>query len=168
MAGVRQTRIKNGNRYVAFYFYKCNHCGGEIPESYPHTHKGEDYYCWDCSLLTGQISENEYLKQSGVYLKNAHAGVINNKVVVYIGKHPPWIERADKQERHSTQYQAWREAVFKRDNHTCQDCGIRGGTLNAHHIKSFKKYKKLRHDINNGITLCEKCHRKRHRKKVSA
>jgi DNA-directed RNA polymerase subunit RPC12/RpoP len=165
---IRKILVENGDRYEPFYIYQCVNCGHEVPESHLHTVEDNNYYCWDCSFLTNRISETEYLQFSGVYIDNAHAEAIDGKVIIYIGKNPPWIERTDKQERHSTQYQTWRKAVFERDNYTCQDCAIRGGTLNAHHIKSFKKYKDLRYDINNGITLCKKCHGMRHRKKVSA
>lgn len=68
--------------------------------------------------------------------------------------------------RNSREYQEWRACVFERDHYTCQNCGQVGGTINAHHIKSFKDYPDLRLEVNNGITLCLKCHKLAHGKKA--
>lgn len=59
--------------------------------------------------------------------------------------------------RNSKAYQDWRTKVFKRDNHTCQECGDQG-YLNAHHIKPFAKFPEFRFDVDNGITVCLDCH----------
>lgn len=71
-------------------------------------------------------------------------------------------------------YRQWRSDVFSRDDYTCQICGVRGGTLNADHIKLFSKImdeNKITSlemaenceelwNINNGRTLCLPCHYK--------
>ena len=64
---------------------------------------------------------------------------------------------------HNTDRTEWRKAVYERDNHTCQCCGYSiSGTLNAHHIDSWKDHKDDRFNVDNGVTLCETCHRDYH------
>ncbi len=69
-------------------------------------------------------------------------------------------------ERHTAEYKRWRWEVYMRDGFTCQECGDnRGGNLHAHHIKPWHDYPELRYDVSNGITLCQKCHRRKHGKR---
>lgn len=70
-------------------------------------------------------------------------------------KEPPSVEL--NRIRKSNEYSLWREKVFERDNHTCQCCGSTSN-LNAHHLNNFLDYPEERLLIENGITLCEKCH----------
>jgi len=61
-------------------------------------------------------------------------------------------------------FRIWREAIFKRDNFSCQKCKASGGYLHPHHINNFAEYIDLRFSIDNGITLCKKCHLEFHKK----
>lgn len=65
--------------------------------------------------------------------------------------------------RASKEYINWRNNVFKRDNYSCQFCSISGCKLHAHHIEYWSINKEKRYDINNGITLCIKCHKNLHK-----
>ncbi|GAV11299.1 HNH endonuclease [Paenibacillus sp. NAIST15-1] len=60
--------------------------------------------------------------------------------------------------RNSEEYAVWRLSVFEKDNFTCQCCGIVRDKIEAHHVENFSDNIHLRFDINNGITLCKKCH----------
>ena len=83
-------------------------------------------------------------------------------------KHWNWkggVTTKNKAIRNSTQAVYWRKSVFDRDKYTCQDCGVIGGRLEAHHIKSFKSYPLLRFELSNGVTLCYKCHKIKHKKR---
>ena len=64
--------------------------------------------------------------------------------------------------RYMNEYVIWRTAVFKRDNYTCCVCNTYNGTHNAHHLNGWNAYPEERFDLENGITLCELCHRTFH------
>lgn len=65
---------------------------------------------------------------------------------------------ANRRARNSSEYDEWRKSIFEKDDYTCQCCGLRGNSLNAHHLKDFATFEDLRFDISNGITLCVDCH----------
>lgn len=88
-------------------------------------------------------------------LKGYRAGKLNNK----------WkggITPLNKRMREVPEMKIWRINVFERDKYICQmpDCDKTERYLNAHHIKRFIDYPELRFDIDNGITLCKRCHNK--------
>lgn len=74
-----------------------------------------------------------------------------------------WGQFQPDEGRRTKEYKEWRDAVFQRDNYTCQRCGKRGGALNAHHILRYRNNESHRTDIDNGITLCTECHKSVHR-----
>lgn len=59
--------------------------------------------------------------------------------------------------------------IFMDYYNPCQKChkkSIAGArlVLHPHHIKNFSDWVELRFAIDNGITFCEKCHKKFHKK----
>jgi hypothetical protein len=67
--------------------------------------------------------------------------------------------------RASMNYDAWRVAVFTRDEFVCQKCGDnKGGNLEAHHMDCFADFPEKRMDMTNGVTLCDDCHNELHRR----
>jgi hypothetical protein len=82
-------------------------------------------------------------------------------------KHWNWkggISTEQNRFRQSSEYKTWRMSVFKRDNFICQECQQHTRTLEVHHIILFSESVSHRLDLNNGITLCKSCHRKKHKK----
>ncbi len=108
-------------------------------------------------------------------------------------KSPMWeggITPLSRKIRNSEEYQEWTKIVKRRDKNTCVECFKKGYKLHTHHIKTFSQifseflteysqfspiedketllriafsYKPF-WDIDNGITLCKKCHEKKKEK----
>lgn len=55
----------------------------------------------------------------------------------------------------------WAQSVKARDNYKCVACGAIEH-LEAHHIVEKHINPDIKNNINNGITLCRKCHRAAH------
>jgi len=105
--------------------------------------------------------------------------------------HPNWkggISPINNLIKATSNYKNWVSSVFKRDNYTCQECGIKnsGRNIEAHHIegrefavtlqKFLKEYNQFSPvedketlvrlatkytpfwDTNSGQTLCKECH----------
>lgn len=60
--------------------------------------------------------------------------------------------------RKTFEYKNFVRQVLKRDNYTCLCCITKSGDLNVHHLDGYNWCEEKRTDINNGITLCKKCH----------
>lgn len=125
---------------------------------------------WAIEALKERNRKNKWRK--GIPLSKEHREYLRKISIEqkrFCGESSPqWeggITPENRALRGTSAYRQWREAVYERDNYTCQHCGdSRGGNLNPHHKKSWADFPELRFDVANGITVCEPCHKKIHDK----
>jgi 5-methylcytosine-specific restriction endonuclease McrA len=161
----RTVKIRNGDYFSYYQYYICDVCNKEIGESSPHYANGNYHSCPECAFLNGDIDERKFHSLM-LAPDNYTFSYVDSKFIWHPkNTRPPWL-RNNRQQRDSIAYRNWRDSVYKRDSYTCQHCRKVGGELNAHHIKSYKDFPKLRLDVDNGLTLCRECHLNEHRKGV--
>lgn len=108
--------------------------------------------------LVGRKKTKEELIKQSISLKRAY----QEGRMLKGEKHWNWrggITSDKKKLYKSLKYKLWRKSVFERDNYTCKKCGKIGGKIEADHIKRWSDYPEVVFDLNNGQTLCYKCHR---------
>lgn len=145
------------------------YCSRECGNSDQGIRNRVDTTCFNCgkifSLIKSTVKFNKLRDHKNTFCS------IKCRSEWYSGKNSSgWIkDRSElkdqnKSVRCSKKMADWRKLVYERDDYTCVLCGDRRRVgnrvvLNAHHIKPFSTTKTLRFDINNGVTLCEPCHK---------
>jgi hypothetical protein len=142
--------------------------------------KRKTQYLWKCLCDCNNTIELPHYKIVSGHTKSC--GCLHSKLAkenalkrnkIMVGKnHPRWrfdLTDEDRIENSNRCYNPklyrWRNKVYKRDNYTCKKCGdSKGGNLISHHIYSWNSHTKLRFIADNGVTLCENCHKKFHNK----
>ena len=144
----------NNNRYE----HNCNYCG-KTYRSGRKTSKGcKD--CWDDKIGAIGSKALNAIDWSG---KNNPMYGIKRFGEENHNYNPNKTDEERESQRHIKGYEEWRDSVYTRDNFTCKCCGDnKGGNLNAHHLNSYSWYKEGRTDVENGITLCDSCHKEFH------
>ena len=118
---------------------KCDYCGKEFEQIKSKTTRSNNHFCSQECYHKWHIGENN---------SNWNYDLTDEDRI---------------KERNMLEDKQWRKQVFERDNYTCQCCGDnKGGNLNAHHKDGYHWCEERRHDVTNGVTLCEDCHKEFH------
>ena len=76
-----------------------------------------------------------------------------------------WIDGRNKYavDRNTSSNKKWRKDILKKFKFQCFVCGCKEKLI-AHHILSFEDNKNLALSLDNGVCLCEECHKDFHKK----
>jgi hypothetical protein len=138
----------------------------EIGRSFDCIVCGKSFWRKPCAIKKG---DNKFCSKNCYFVwQKGKPKTIKNPADKKGSNNPNWkngITNANHLIRNSEEFKAWRKSIFERDNYTCQKCGARSKAneyirIEAHHIKPFSTFPELRFVIENGITLCKKCHSK--------
>lgn len=147
----------------------CLNCGKEFRATEDYKNRKAVYCSWDC-FVKGR-SEPRICPQCGTEFRTTKARdkkfcsseCRNLAYRLNKGELSHFWKGGKTKEtdliKSSAEYRYWRDEVFRRDDYRCQICGVRGGQLEAHHIKEKCNFPELMFDVNNGVTLCHTCHK---------
>ncbi|MDU3409970.1 HNH endonuclease [Clostridium sp.] len=123
--------------------YECDYCGNKILRTEIKYHANNNHFCskicqgaWRSKSFSG---ENSHLWNFSLSKEDRIKG---RKIIGYT----EFINN-----------------TYKRDNYTCQYCGDnKGGNLVSHHLNGYNWDKENRTNVDNGVTLCQDCHKEFH------
>ena len=107
----------------------------------------------DCIAAIMSPTATKYQKTAARVVLNKFFGVVEtnnmiNDVAVVYNRNDALVRR-------------WKKAVFERDSYKCRKCGSNKRIV-AHHISYWSNDPTNRVNVDNGITLCSKCHAQEH------
>ena len=109
---------------------------------------------------------NSYLKYFEIPIRHGSKAIKSQWIgekAVKRGMNPNLTDEDRVRTRNFYEIDEWRKQVFERDNYTCQHCGDnKGHNLVAHHKDGYNWCEERRTDVDNGETLCNKCHKEFH------
>lgn len=122
--------------------YKCDNCGKIINTQY-NLYKMKKYkdYCNDCVIKLFKSGKNSTLWKNNISLQDR--------------KHMQESRKSNEA------YRKWAQLIVSKDNYKCIKCNS-NKKLEAHHLDGWHWCKEKRYDINNGVSLCAKCHKNFH------
>jgi 5-methylcytosine-specific restriction endonuclease McrA len=140
----------------------CKECGVELQLNNSRDITRKNYCSYSCrGKVTGKNVNMQLL-----WDKN-NTPEINAKKAHYKENHPKWIPNREKvKNRARPEMVEWRNFIFSRDRFMCQNCSTVGGKLHAHHKAPYSLFPKLKWEKDNGVTLCETCHKQIHKAAV--
>jgi 5-methylcytosine-specific restriction endonuclease McrA len=140
----------------------CKECGTLLQLNNSRDVERKNYCGHSCRGKVNGRNSNMNL----LWIKN-NTPEVNAKKAHYGKNHPKWItDRSKVKSRARPEMNSWRNFIFNSDKFTCKHCGVIGGKLHAHHKAPYSLFFKLRWELNNGITLCESCHKQLHKTAV--
>ncbi|MDF2543489.1 MAG: nuclease [Herbinix sp.] len=141
--GIKKFKLNDKAHTRKRVIFKCEICGKEKEAIKCHYEKGKHHFCSDECQRKG--------------LTKYWAGENSSHYDASIDS------ESRERKRYGKNAYSWRQEVYKRDKFTCQCCGDNvGGNLNAHHLNSYDWDKRNRANVENGVTLCKKCHKEFH------
>ena len=153
---------------------KCDFCGKEIEIVPSLFDKYDKHFCNnECHTNYYKTLNTKICKGCGKPFVDSHGGshlFCSHKCYTEWNKgennpsyNPNLTDEEREKERNLPEIATWRKQVYERDNYTCQCCGDnKGGNLVAHHKNGYNWDKEHRTDVDNGVTLCEDCHKEFH------
>ena len=154
---------------------QCDVCGKQKEVPFKKIEKSGKYLCKKCALS----SDDFKLKIKNIRTGKKHKPETITKIKsnknhpgrFRSGKnHPNYNHNLTEQERYNSRHRSrlpgyfnWVKTILKRDMFTCQKCGS-NRKLCVHHINNYANFKNERLNVDNGITLCQECHKEIHKK----
>lgn len=117
----------------------------------------------DCCKKIYKIKYQDYFRQ------NHNGKIYCNKcanTILFTGEdNPRWNNNLSQEERINKRKTdkdvIWKKKIFARDKYTCRKCG-KQSNLTAHHLNGYNWCVEERYSIENGVCLCEDCHKNFH------